>query len=513
AARKMLTKVVNALTAMREIGGPAASSYLLGLPDHYTNHRFKVFFWYNYVQHITQQLELSAATDSTEEERVLVAVQSNTVVAMNKVNDYIYRPVFFEKWSLYDYLRATDVKKADHSNDELEPDPAPKGVAYRFLRGHPLHRTHVVRLVPEKERYVLNFVGGTLPRVDRGDLVTYHKTMMIFFSPTGWRSARDLLPCNSTWADVFTSSVFSDEATGVMKNMNVLYECLDARDDYSAARRAGQGDDDGAELGRFGRQSKDASELVEEGGSSAYVDTERDLLALLDDPSCVADRVTVRKTKEMDAMRDLLARVSYSVVNPGSKQSCLPVWTLPSRDPAIWKDCVTRGKQAVIASRSLKPTTLENESVVPVDRIHQPQRTNIVAVVTADSLRKLCPGFVDTPLQDSAIITLVDTLEHFTLNTEQQLAFTIVAHTIQQRIPDKLRMFLSGMAGTGKSEVLKALMYFMGARGESHRLLVLAPTGSSASNVNGSTYHSALCFGRDHEDLSKMDDNKLARLR
>ena len=48
------------------------------------------------------------------------------------------------------------------------------------------------------------------------------------------------------------------------------------------------------------------------------------------------------------------------------------------------------------------------------------------------------------------------------------------------------------MAGTGKSRVLTALMAFLDQRGESHRFIVLGPTGASASLIGGSTYHSAL---------------------
>ena len=33
-----------------EIGGPMASMYLLKNPDHYTNHKFRTFYWPNFVR-------------------------------------------------------------------------------------------------------------------------------------------------------------------------------------------------------------------------------------------------------------------------------------------------------------------------------------------------------------------------------------------------------------------------------------------------------------------------------
>jgi hypothetical protein len=47
-ARSLLTKIVNALTAKLEIGGPMASLYLLGNPDDYTNQNFIVFYRKSY---------------------------------------------------------------------------------------------------------------------------------------------------------------------------------------------------------------------------------------------------------------------------------------------------------------------------------------------------------------------------------------------------------------------------------------------------------------------------------
>lgn len=51
------------------------------------------------------------------------------------------------------------------------------------------------------------------------------------------------------------------------------------------------------------------------------------------------------------------------------------------------------------------------------------------------------------------------------------------------------------MGGTGKSQVIKALSSFFEKRDQSHVFMILAPTGSAAALVSGSTYHSVLGFG------------------
>ncbi|OCH84230.1 hypothetical protein OBBRIDRAFT_710297, partial [Obba rivulosa] len=75
-------------------------------------------------------------------------------------------------------------------------------------------------------------------------------------------------------------------------------------------------------------------------------------------------------------------------------------------------------------------------------------------------------------------------------------AFVIAARQLQYRFKEPLRMYLGGMRGTGKSRVLLALTYFLDQRDKRCRFLVLAPTGSAACLIDGSTYHSALSFGR-----------------
>ena len=48
--RKIFTQIVNSLTAKLEIGGPMASLYILGHPDHYTGHKFILFYWKVYIK-------------------------------------------------------------------------------------------------------------------------------------------------------------------------------------------------------------------------------------------------------------------------------------------------------------------------------------------------------------------------------------------------------------------------------------------------------------------------------
>jgi len=51
-ARKLILKVVNALSTKMEIGSPMASMYLLHNPDHYVSHKFIPFWWRSFVNDV-----------------------------------------------------------------------------------------------------------------------------------------------------------------------------------------------------------------------------------------------------------------------------------------------------------------------------------------------------------------------------------------------------------------------------------------------------------------------------
>ena len=88
--------------------------------------------------------------------------------------------------------------------------------------------------------------------------------------------------------------------------------------------------------------------------------------------------------------------------------------------------------------------------------------------------------------------TLESTITKFNLNSDQECAFRIVANHAIYPESERLSMYLGGMGGAGKSQVIKALILFFSLRNEKHRFMILAPTGSAAALLNGSTYHSAL---------------------
>jgi hypothetical protein len=60
---------------------------------------------------------------------------------------------------------------------------------------------------------------------------------------------------------------------------------------------------------------------------------------------------------------------------------------------------------------------------------------------------------------------------------------------------EQIKMYLGGMGGTGKSQVIKAVSKFLSDRNEAYSFIVLGPTGPSVALLGGFTYHSFLGIG------------------
>jgi len=161
--------------------------------------------------------------------------------------------------------------------------------------------------------------------------------------------------------------------------------------------------------------------------------------------------------------------------------SLLPIEPEYNQPSKAWRAAVLAKKQAVLDERNKHlPTNVKSKST----KCFKP---NVVEVVDKSYIDRM---FEHTSKADTQF--LADVVTKYNLNVDQERGFRIIANHALMDEPEKLRMYLGGMGGTGKSQVIKALMYFFDERKESHRFLVVAPTGAAAALLNGSTYHSVL---------------------
>ncbi|KAJ3858999.1 hypothetical protein EV359DRAFT_68549 [Lentinula novae-zelandiae] len=89
------------------------------------------------------------------------------------------------------------------------------------------------------------------------------------------------------------------------------------------------------------------------------------------------------------------------------------------------------------------------------------------------------------------------------LNNEQERAFRIIAQHSAGLVSEPLYMYIGGMGGTGKSQVIKAVLQFFADRNSSFAIATSAPTGNAAALLGGSTYHFLLGLNNKVEEVGR----------
>jgi hypothetical protein len=510
-ARRMVLKIVNSLSAKMEIGAPMAALYLLDNPDHYTSHEFVPFYWKNFITYIEKEWEIFAgqvdpetlvvgiedAEDSVDvgvervkrdtpvhdtdgaglndvraEDRVQIRRANGSFVGKSSTDDYRNRPVQLEKVCLYEWIQC-----ALRHNESSNRQP-PKNLHYfRYLADHPLLSSHIVACDPDRRGYVVpNFIGPALPRTEDGDREQYCLMMLTFFCP--WRTGLDLRSSHQTWEDAFNAFEFTARQRQLMNNFNIRYECYDAKDDFSAQYKSKGGDDTDDESDDDRHDEDVDVEYADLGDEMAGVDGGE----LIDGP---ATRAAKEKDKEtVDALKH--AGWSEFIKPSRSLRDCLslPRIIIDSEMNATTWRSIIKGQKLL---HWRKHFAAAGGDPGDSDTSHAGVVKNSAFVVPASYLSK---EFVPDVAQCAQYID--DVVKEQNLNTEQEKAFRIVANHATCVGAEQLLMYLGGRGGTGKSRVIRALETYFRKRKEPYCFIILAPTGTAAALIGGTTYHSFL---------------------
>ena len=358
------------------------------------------------------------------------------------------------------------------------------GTWHVFTSDHPQYGTHKVKLCREQEACVPDFIGGTLPRKDKGNREDYCMTMLTLFKP--WRTGIELKSDEESWDEAFNAYNFTERQSEIMKFFHVKHECNDSRDDFSKIRK------DNIDVGQ-----DILDELHDEFEDLMYGES---TLPDLPDPNASALLADFEKLSPLELSR--LAHMQDAarlMENIGALQEIPNNINLHERQdgdghtPTQWAEQLQDRRKEILETRNAHVPKSDFEQVAGSDvgRAGSKDTSGMVKIIDQSYLQKECRAKSDS---DEKLIQ--DTMRVFSLNNEQSRAFCIVARHASNDTGDQLRMYLGGMAGTGKSQVIKALIHFFNAKKEGHRFMCLAPTGAAAVLISGSTYHSMLGFNQ-----------------
>ncbi|KAJ3771977.1 P-loop containing nucleoside triphosphate hydrolase protein, partial [Lentinula raphanica] len=147
---------------------------------------------------------------------------------------------------------------------------------------------------------------------------------------------------------------------------------------------------------------------------------------------------------------------------------------------------------------SLTPAT----STVPDKIIKNKYKPNVVEICDKSYFEKLGIDYGSMKEGTESII------KQFNLNNEQERAFRIIAHHSVGSCRESLKMYIGGMGGTGKSQVIKAILDLFTLQQRRYAVIVVAPTGNAAALLGGSTYHYLLGINGKFEEtpISTMSE-------
>ena len=307
--------------------------------------------------------------------------------------------------------------------------------------------------------------------------------MLTLFKP--WRSGKDLKAKMESWDKSFMTYKFNKRQLEIMKFFNVRYEHLDAHDDYSAKHNK----DDQDKI-KYQWATSDVLNILDDmHDTEAYSGADFEVGKQYEGYEEESFNIIGKRGKYRREAMSLAERtMNVSGWLDPSVDGLPDVGSLEPMEPEIkqtgklWRAAVLAKKQEILQEKSKH---MPSNSKVKGE-VHQ-FKPNVVKVVREEYIDQMFKAFIQA---DNDII--YSTITDFILNEEQERAFRIIANHATIKNPEKLHMYLGGMGGTGKSQVIKAVMSFFDKQKENHRFVVVAPTGAAAALLNGSTYHSVL---------------------
>ena len=300
--------------------------------------------------------------------------------------------------------------------------------------------------------------------------------MLTFFKP--WQTSLDLKTPEQSWDEAFVNYDFSISDKDIMNNFNLRYECLDLRDNFHR------------EMNRKSKQAAEAKhEISDDGYSSEDYNCEDDYI---DRPGRKVKYSTLgpevwKQVADQKEVANILSNVGWLdiIQAPQGNATTNTTYSMPSEQlaPTVWKTRLQECREAVITAKRARFHGAINERRHESTRI--PEKGQ-VKILDADYFRQ------DFKVKNIETVNISDDIvKEFSLNTEQERAFCIIVNLSAAASPDQLKMYLGGMEGTGKTQVIKALVEMFKHKNESHRFILVAPTGTTAALLNGLTYHSA----------------------
>ena len=442
--KRLIIRCINKIGSVREQPQQVVVSELLGFPIFYADCRFQTLTWINILNFVfgkDDEMILQAInTNETQSAECKLSSSNPPAQLTNPRIDYMLRGDDLKNVSLFFYTALIYTEKFNHSRHYSETS------TFFFDMQHPSYQTHFQRLRAPKRALIPCLIGPKIsPNMGAEDDM-YAKTILLLFKP--WQKKADLLGIWETWKEALDDFLALDEFVGnpfrthhglpstykIIQNLGLLNDC-ETQAGLAAARRHETADEP---------EHQNAPVLDE-----AFVEH---------DDGVSDDEITpsIAATPLLD-----IANVHYSAQ--------LDAFTYVATN-ALTQTTYTSQLQALVAAEE------------PI--IHQTE----TSLLQQEETTTPSPDFVRIQGKNS----IEQTLESFPLHPTQLVPFTMVANHVLTHAVEPFQLIVAGEAGTGKSQVIRAINCFFALENKSSLLQITASTGTAAAAIGGATIHSVL---------------------
>ena len=514
-AKAMITKCLNRITTETEISGSHVSHFLLGNSDNKTSHKFtglnlhSALAWlateikkYDERDEIpltelkesknldknpdtltTPSVNIGDDDDDDEDEDTSYTISTGNegIVLVNQITDYINRGEALNHMCLYDYcsnvyktkFSAKDLEKNNKKNDSKKSGRQCEQ-HHLFSNNHPQSETHwqnvrINGMVPTLSK---------LPPSSKNNKDKYQKCILLLFKPfTSFGEPTKALYNGISWQETYLELLEITKHTRYIDNIDELH------------------------IGMDENKENDESDENEDDIVNDVVNDECDEnLNQSDETDTGLDDQTIQALEVIQGTDWLTQSISYN-------RSQQPIFENSSQLPSMnaWKDDMENQNQEKLNDDKFDESEILQEPSSPI-QITNADNDNQVEISVES----------DTNDDKDSVQEIIDyTIHKFNLNKKQKVAFkTAIKNVVKRHNKEQTEQvigYVGGPGGTGKSQVIKAIIYFHKKMKKRHTLKLSALTGTAAKHIKGSTTTTLFGFSSDKYSNAKLQ-NKFGKV-
>ena len=490
-AKVMITKCLNRITTETEISGSHVCHFLIGQEDKKASHKFVILDLHSALGWLAKMIKAHEENcienqqshekkksdlltyeitendeddydddeddfdDDSDDENTSYRVSTgNTgVILVNQMNDYLNRGENLIDMCFWEYRakvykeKFTDEKLKKQEKKDLKKTNREVQQVHRFLSSHPQSETHWQKVRTNNNEMVPSLTK--LPPSSNSDKTKFQKCVLLIFKPfTKFEDLYNGVSWDESYSDFYETTNYKQ----YIENLEELHKGIDEKDEHSENNEEVIDEIDISDC-----EDDNCNETVDTGV----------------DPQ-TADALNVIKNTpwlEESTSNHITAQYEGNEFKSSLNHS------------EEWKDNMKKQNQEKMDSME----EIEEQDYDPVEGLASLSDNNID---------------IDFSMEEVIVPSAQEELERIkrirddigtkcTLNKKQIKAYEIATDNVIKRYvkekTEQLIGYVGGPGGTGKSQVIKAIVKFHEEINLQHTLKMSANTGTAAKHIGGNT--------------------------